>query len=616
MSSPSTDYVTYARHPTVDGGQELRAKIMRPADADGPLPLWVWFPGGDFETCNIEARHLNRMARTVLGMGYAMAIVEHRVSARADDLTPDAAALLPKLEQEAALRAPALSPGQCGASAVAATEDGAAFLAWAKAQAQAQGFSGHFLVGGTSTGAMTALNLLHLAPAIGLVVPDIATVVSVSGGFAYPGLIQETCETRVLALHGADDTKISPQSIRIYAYLAGPRCALLDCARLRHGEIRVSPAENFRKGIRRMVTFDRGEQIASAKINADGDAVTPAKRRNRICMYTCVRNEGPFLLEWIAHNRAIGVTDFIIFSNDCDDGTAELLDALHTKGIVMHVPNPSTLLDSGQHLKITVDCARYARPFRKSDYAILIDVDEFIQIDVADGTLNGLLAATGYPDAISISELLFGFGGVTQFENRLVTSQFLVSDTMEPSDRSAARRGVKSIMRVSRDVQSYSNHRPIFVPAAVAAGLDWRDGSGNPVPERFIAEHDRGLDVRGRYQLARLNHYTLRSAESMLVKFQRGDAVRQGRMRPAYISDRNAKARSNTAFLGAIPRLKEELSDLLSDPHILGLHRQAVQHHQAKIAALKADPAYAEIWQAIQSEAAQSLPEAPSQAAE
>lgn len=29
------------------------------------------------------------------------------------------------------------------------------------------------------------------------------------------------------------------------------------------------------------------------------------------------RNEGAFLLEWLAHHRAIGFTDFLVFSNDC-----------------------------------------------------------------------------------------------------------------------------------------------------------------------------------------------------------------------------------------------------------------------------------------------------------
>ena len=29
-----------------------------------------------------------------------------------------------------------------------------------------------------------------------------------------------------------------------------------------------------------------------------------------------VRNEGAFLIDWLAHHRACGFTDFLVFSND------------------------------------------------------------------------------------------------------------------------------------------------------------------------------------------------------------------------------------------------------------------------------------------------------------
>lgn len=60
----------------------------------------------------------------------------------------------------------------------------------------------------------------------------------------------------------------------------------------------------------------------------------------RITAVTCVKNEGPFLLEWIAFNRLLGVTDHLFYSNDCSDGTDRLLDALKDWG-VQHLPNPA-----------------------------------------------------------------------------------------------------------------------------------------------------------------------------------------------------------------------------------------------------------------------------------
>ena len=55
-------------------------------------------------------------------------------------------------------------------------------------------------------------------------------------------------------------------------------------------------------------------------------AIATDAARPKITAVTCVKNEGPFLLEWIAFNRVIGVTDFLFYSNDCTDGTDRLLD--------------------------------------------------------------------------------------------------------------------------------------------------------------------------------------------------------------------------------------------------------------------------------------------------
>ncbi|MGB0799487.1 MAG: glycosyltransferase family 2 protein, partial [Planktomarina sp.] len=38
-----------------------------------------------------------------------------------------------------------------------------------------------------------------------------------------------------------------------------------------------------------------------------------------------MRNEGPFIVEWVAHMRHIGVADLLVYTNDCDDGTDVLL---------------------------------------------------------------------------------------------------------------------------------------------------------------------------------------------------------------------------------------------------------------------------------------------------
>ena len=59
----------------------------------------------------------------------------------------------------------------------------------------------------------------------------------------------------------------------------------------------------------------------------------------RHTLISSVKDEGPFLLEWVAHHLVLGFDRILIASNDCSDGTDRLLAALDGAGYVRHVPN-------------------------------------------------------------------------------------------------------------------------------------------------------------------------------------------------------------------------------------------------------------------------------------
>ena len=49
---------------------------------------------------------------------------------------------------------------------------------------------------------------------------------------------------------------------------------------------------------------------------------------------TCVRNEGPYLFDWIIYHRALGFDTATVYSNDNTDGSDELLSFLQQRGLV------------------------------------------------------------------------------------------------------------------------------------------------------------------------------------------------------------------------------------------------------------------------------------------
>lgn len=598
MAENEISYVQYATHPSADGPVDLQAKIFRPTDATGPLPLLIWFHSGAFHAGTIENMNHDRMAMRFTDRGIACAFVQYRLRANPEDLSEASQKLLPALKADADHNMPEIRPNMVGARAIAALEDGAAFLNWIDKNKEEQNFSGRYILGGSSAGGLTVLNLLNVAPHLGIKLPSISSAILMSGGFAYPSFTSQ-CDTPVLALHGSRDHQIPVTPIRHYASDPKNNCTLLEDLDHGHGDLRNDKQEPLWQAVERIIKFDKGDRPASARTAAVG---TPVKDEHKFCLYTCVKNEGPFLLEWIAHNRAIGVTDFIIFSNDCTDGTHELLEHLDKLGIVNHIPNPSMRLKSREHLKITIANAPFHRAFFRADYVILSDVDEFIQINVKGGTLNDLVAASGYPDVLSLTELLYGFGGVSRYSDDLVCDQFRVANTIDPEE-GKARRGIKSIMKVSPLISAYTNHRPMVKPENADKVL-WMTGAGSALRPRAINKAARGHDARGTYRLGRVNHYTLRSGESMMVKFERGDAVRPARMREEYFSERNGSDCIDNGIDPHLPGLRAELAELLKDPETKRLHEESVEKHREMIKIIGAKKNMKQVWQAIQEEVA------------
>ncbi len=56
----------------------------------------------------------------------------------------------------------------------------------------------------------------------------------------------------------------------------------------------------------------------------------------RCAVLATMKNEGPFLLEWVAHHKALGFDDIVICTNDCADGTDAMVRRLAEMGLARH----------------------------------------------------------------------------------------------------------------------------------------------------------------------------------------------------------------------------------------------------------------------------------------
>lgn len=302
----------------------------------------------------------------------------------------------------------------------------------------------------------------------------------------------------------------------------------------------------------------------------------------RILAVLCVRNEGAFLLEWLAHHRAAGVTDVLAFSNDCDDGTDAMLDRLQAMGWLTHVRNDGPHPEGPQWAALK---AADRHPLTAAaDWIIVIDIDEFVAVRTGDHTLRALLAALPEATAIPLTWRFFGNAGVVGFADRPVTETFTRA---APAVLNWPWRAMmfKTLFKNDGTFGKLGVHRPRQPDRTRLSGARWFDGSGRPLDPRFVAGRmfsDLGQD---HYGLVQLNHYALGAMESFIVKCDRGRANRTASpFGMDYWVERNFAAVEDRAVLSLPSRaLRDELH---ADPILARAHAGAVAWRAARFRAL------------------------------
>ena len=318
---------------------------------------------------------------------------------------------------------------------------------------------------------------------------------------------------------------------------------------------------------------------------------------------TCMKNEGPFILEWIAYYRILGVTNFLVYTNDCTDGTEELLNALQAANIVTHLPNPAL---PGQPYQMTaLKNAPHQKVVQDADWIFVCDVDEFLDIRVGEGRLFDLIENCNNPNAISVTMRMMANSGVKEFEDRPVISQFTKAHDPELwCDQRAIE--VKTLTKKGFPLRYFGAHRPFvkhgFNPSEKS--LHWTDGSGRQVPEAFVEasvkRRRHRFPAAGASQFASLNHYTLRSLESYLVKSHRGDVNREHRnFQLDYWEDRNDETWTETRILARLQQTLKEMAFLKTLPDVDAAHEEAVQRHKVLIDQLGHEPEFSALKEAI-----------------
>jgi hypothetical protein len=295
----------------------------------------------------------------------------------------------------------------------------------------------------------------------------------------------------------------------------------------------------------------------------------------RSLIVTTQKNEGAFLLEWLAHHKSIGFDDILVLSNDCSDGNDTMLDRLQDMGELTHVRNDGPYDDRG--IQFTALKIAETHPLVQSaDWIVSMDIDEFVNIHVGDHTLGALYAALPDADAITITWRLFGNNGIIEYRDRFITEQFIraAPKVMHWPWRAFM---IKTLYRNTGAYKKLGVHRPRSPDKELIKQMKWVSGSGEVLSNAYKTQKLFSDFSKDNYELVQMNHYPLGSMHSFVLKTLRGRSGHSYQpLNMDYWCDRNFSTEEDKTILAQNLKTRERYDAYLSDPQLRQLHQDAV----------------------------------------
>ena len=116
----------------------------------------------------------------------------------------------------------------------------------------------------------------------------------------------------------------------------------------------------------------------------------------------------------------------MILSNDCEDGSDEMLYHLLKSGEIIHLRNNGPYDDRGIQFA-ALELAGRQKAVKEANWIRHLDIDEFLNIHLGDGQISDLITALPEADAIALTWRMFGNNGTNEFKDRLITDQFALT---------------------------------------------------------------------------------------------------------------------------------------------------------------------------------------------
>jgi hypothetical protein len=311
---------------------------------------------------------------------------------------------------------------------------------------------------------------------------------------------------------------------------------------------------------------------------------TPDEGRPEVVLVSAMRNEGPFVLEWLAYHRVIGIDRVVVASNGSTDGSDDLLAALAEIGAITFLRTAPGRGEAPQDAAVQAFEAEVG--YRPGSWYLWLDADEFLNVHVGDRTAQALVAHLGGAEALMLNWRMFGSGGNDSFPGRHVSEDFVGASRLG----FVANLETKPLFRVGEKFAGFAANSiglPRLVDGANVTVDDCLGGNAKPLDPRsprtlpwldrqpFSGRNNLSSRREFGWTLAQINHYSVRTPDHFQLKAARGRGMvatgprrPNARHTPAYFDrfDRNeAEDRSILHWEAAVTA---EIDRLLAIPAV------------------------------------------------
>lgn len=318
----------------------------------------------------------------------------------------------------------------------------------------------------------------------------------------------------------------------------------------------------------------------------------------RVGLFSSAKNEGPFLLEWVAYHILSGFTDIVIYSNDSTDGTTELLDALDASGIISHV-----LQDLAPDQVPQNEAAETAfdhPAFENADWLMWLDSDEFLYCaNDANRVVDLIGKIEPFAAGMAVNWLNFGDSGYSEWSEGPITQRFLHRGEANTSRTYR----FKTLFKKTDKIRGFGLHRPFFTWGYEESDGKFINTSGEPMHDLFYRAVRRGRHRLGdsppelvAHDWAAIFHYAVKTKDCFELKKMRGQGTksvgaknRSSRFRDEYWRIFNQNGVYDPRMLVYADRLHAKMNKLLSNKAISEAHQVCVARYRLALQQLEAE---------------------------